>query len=132
MNIEWKTIKKIIDHRGKIITIASDDLNFLIQRIYCLTDLNDSPRGFHAHRNLRQLMLCLAGSCRIKLDSGYIETIISVNKDSEGLLIEKMIWHELFEFSSDCVLMFIVSASYDEEDYIRDYHLFKKMVLNDT
>ena len=41
-----------------------------------------------------------------------------------------MVWHEMFDFSSDCVLMVIASEHYDESDYIRDYEQFIKETLD--
>jgi hypothetical protein len=34
------------------------------------------------------------------------------------------IWHEMREFSSDCVILVLASAPYDESDYLRDYAHF--------
>jgi dTDP-4-dehydrorhamnose 3,5-epimerase len=35
-----------------------------------------------------------------------------------------MVWHEMSDFSADCVLMVVADAPYDEADYIRDYGEF--------
>lgn len=39
-----------------------------------------------------------------------------------------MIWRELDNFSSGSVCLTLASELYDEEDYIRDYEIFKKFV----
>ena len=37
-------------------------------------------------------------------------------------------WREMYDFSSDAVLMVLASELYDESDYIRDYDEFKKYI----
>ena len=47
--------------------------------------------------------------------------MIQLKNDSRGLYIGPMIWREMYDFSSDAVLLVIASEYYTEEDYIRDY-----------
>ena len=46
----------------------------------------------------------------------------------KGLVIDNMQWHEMYDFSSDCVLMVIANDFYDESDYIRNYGAFESLV----
>ncbi|CCK00822.1 hypothetical protein BN128_1581 [Cronobacter sakazakii 696] len=41
-----------------------------------------------------------------------------------------MIWHEMFDYSENCVLMVLADDYYDESDYIRNYEEFKQRVTN--
>ena len=43
---------------------------------------------------------------------------------NRGLLIESEVWREMYDFSSDAVLMVLASELYDESDYIRNYDDF--------
>ncbi|EGT5738384.1 dTDP-6-deoxy-3,4-keto-hexulose isomerase, partial [Cronobacter dublinensis subsp. dublinensis] len=61
---------------------------------------------------------------------GVSQEVISLDDPSQGLLIEKMVWHEMFDYSDDCVLMVLADDLYDESDYIRDYSLFKKLAAD--
>ncbi|CDL36572.1 hypothetical protein [Citrobacter freundii] len=36
-----------------------------------------------------------------------------------------MVWHEMYDYSEDCVLMVLADDFYDESDYIRSYEEFK-------
>ena len=45
---------------------------------------------------------------------------------SIGIDLPPMLWHEMHDFSADCVLLVVASDEYDETDYIRDYDRFKK------
>jgi hypothetical protein len=35
-----------------------------------------------------------------------------------------MVWHEMKNFSEDCVLLVLADDHYDESDYIRNYQSF--------
>lgn len=56
--------------------------------------------------------------------------IILLEKPYEGLYVSNAIWREMFDFSSDAVLMVLASELYDEEDYIRNYDDFLEYVKN--
>ena len=62
-------------------------------------------RGFHAHKNLEQILICIHGSCKILLDNGKGEKkVVSLEKPYEGLFIPHEIWREMYDFSSDCCI----------------------------
>ena len=44
------------------------------------------------------------------------------------LMVSNNMWREMFDFSSDAVLMVLASELYDESDYIRDYDEFLSFV----
>ena len=115
------------DDRGNLISLEENkNIPFDIKRVYYIFDNKEGVRrGFHAHKNLQQVLICVNGSCEILLDDGKEKSIIKLENRNEGLFIEKMIWHEMFNFSADCVLMVLASDYYYEEDYIRDYEEFK-------
>lgn len=85
-------------------------------------------RGFHAHRSLEQILICIHGSCKVLLDNGTEKKVISLEKPYEGLYIANDMWREMYDFSSDAVLLVLASDFYKEEDYIRDYDVFLKEV----
>lgn len=115
------------DERGNLIALEENkNIPFDIKRVYYIFDTkNGVRRGFHAHKNLQQVLICVNGSCDILLDDGKEKSIIKLENRNEGLFIEKMVWREMFNFSADCVLMVLASDYYDEKDYIRDYNEFK-------
>ena len=41
-----------------------------------------------------------------------------------------MVWHEMYDYSSDCVLMVLADDFYDESDYIRNYADFIREITN--
>lgn len=124
-------LKGHTDGRGLLVALeSSKSVPFDIKRIYYLTDLKKSePRGFHAHKNLKQLAICLHGSCRFILDNGKTREEFILSSPTEGLLIDQMYWREMDQFSDECVILILASELYDEFDYIRDYDEFKKRAL---
>ena len=115
------------DERGNLIALEENkNIPFDIKRVYYIFDNKEGVRrGFHAHKNLEQVLVCVNGSCDILLDDGIEKNVIKLENRNEGLFIEKLVWREMFNFSADCVLMVLASDYYDEKDYIRDYNDFK-------
>ena len=122
------------DERGGLIALeGNDSVPFEIKRVYYILDTKKGvSRGFHAHKVLKQLAVCIAGSCHFILDNGLEKEEIILDSPLKGLIIDKMIWHEMHDFSEDCVLLVLASAHYDENDYIRNYNEFLKEVNNNA
>lgn len=118
--------KLLGDDRGHLTVLeANKNIPFDIKRVYYLTDtLAGVPRGFHAHKELEQVAVCVSGKCRMILDDGQRKEEIWLDSVSKAIRIEKMIWHEMHDFSPDCVLLVLASEHYDEADYIRNYQDF--------
>lgn len=118
------------DDRGSLVALESGkEVPFSIKRIYYIFGTSQGvARGFHAHRALKQIAVCVSGSCRFVLDDGKQKEEVILDSPNQGLLIKYMIWHEMYDFSEDCVLMVLASEYYDESDYIRSYEDFLKAV----
>ena len=118
------------DDRGMLVALEEyKDSPFEIKRVYYMYDTKkDVHRGFHAHKSLEQILICIHGSCKVLLDNGTEKKIVSLEKPYEGLYIANNMWREMYDFSEDAVLMVLASEYYKEEDYIRDYNEFLRMV----
>ncbi|MBQ4531286.1 MAG: WxcM-like domain-containing protein [Lachnospiraceae bacterium] len=118
------------DDRGMLVALEEfDDIPFEIKRVYYMYDTKGGVhRGFHAHKNLEQILICIHGSCDVLLDNGKQKKIVSLEKPYEGLYVPNNMWREMYNFSSDAVLMVLASEHYVEADYIRDYDEFLKFV----
>lgn len=118
------------DDRGQLVALEEfNDIPFQIKRVYYIYDTAPGViRGFHAHKNLQQILICIHGSCKIKLDNGCEKKIVPLEKPYEGLYVSSNMWREMYDFSSDAVLLVLASELYDEADYIRDYHEFLQYV----
>lgn len=118
------------DDRGQLVALEEfKDIPFKIKRIYYIYNTAKGvTRGFHAHKNLEQILVCINGSCKIRLDDGKEKKIVPLDKPYEGLYVANNIWREMFDFSPDAVLLVLASELYDPRDYIRDYEEFLKFV----
>ena len=121
------------DERGQLVALENDkEIPFEIKRVYYMYDtLLGVRRGFHAHKTLKQILICTSGSCKIHLDDGTSTAEVTLDKPYEGLLIDSELWREMYDFSPDAVLMVLASQMYDEGDYIRNYDEFLKFVKGD-
>ena len=118
------------DDRGSLIALEKEhNVPFDIKRVYYIFDTKVGVRrGYHAHKNLKQLAICVKGSCKFLLDDGVNKQVYNLDEPTKGLYIEGLVWREMFNFSNDCVLMVLADRYYDEADYIRDYVNFLKHV----
>ena len=116
------------DSRGQLIALEEfKEIPFSVKRVYYIYDTAPGvTRGFHAHKSLEQILICVRGSCKIRLDNGRETAVVPLDKPSEGLYIGHDMWREMFDFSPDAVLLVLASELYDEADYIRDYDEFLK------
>ncbi len=130
MQIKKYTFQIHGDDRGQLIALEEmKDIPFEIKRVYYMYDTVDGVRrGFHAHKCLEQILICIHGSCKILLDNGKEKEIVPLDKPYEGLYVSNDMWREMYDFSPDAVLMVLASEFYDESDYIRDYDEFIKYV----
>lgn len=119
-------LKDITDKYGHLTPIEGrKDIPFDIRRVYYITGVElNVTRGFHSHRALHQLLICVNGSVKIRLKTPKEEEIVELNNPAEGLYIGPMIWREMFDFSPGSVLLVLASEQYDEQDYIRNYDMY--------
>jgi dTDP-4-dehydrorhamnose 3,5-epimerase-like enzyme len=114
------------DARGSLIALEGGrHVPFDIARVYYIFGTRAGvARGFHAHRQLTQMAVCVSGSCVMTLDDGATRADVVLNRPDLGLEIGSMIWREMRDFSADAVLLVLASAPYDPSDYIQDYDDF--------
>ena len=130
MEIRKYSFQEHGDERGQLIALEEEkEVAFAIKRVYYMYDTGAGVRrGFHSHRTLEQILICIHGSCKILLDDGTERADVSLDKPYEGIYVGPNMWREMYDFSSDAVLLVLASQIYDESDYIRDYDQFKKMI----
>lgn len=117
------------DERGSLIALEQDSgTPFPIKRVYYIYDTREEiVRGKHAHKILKQLLICVTGSCAVDTETSdgqrHTHTLASA---SSGLLIEGLVWREMRDFSPGAVLLVLADQMFDESDYIRSYEVFKE------
>jgi len=120
-------LKVHTDGRGCLSAVESNiDAPFEIKRVYYIYGIpGGQARGAHAHKQLEQLVIAVAGSFEIVLDDGKSVMTTLLDDPSKALLIPRMIWRSLQNFSKDAVCLVLASALYDESDYYRNYEEYK-------
>ena len=120
------SLPKITDPRGNLTFIEGNKhLPFDIRRVFYLYDVpTGEDRGAHAHKSLRQFLICLAGSFDMAVDDGEFQATIHLNRPWKGLYVPPMIWAAEMNFDPGSVCLVLASECYDEGDYIRNYDEF--------
>jgi hypothetical protein len=111
-------ISKHGDHRGLLNSI---ELPFEISRVYYIQNSGDLSRGHHAHKTLKQIFFCLAGSCVLTISTPNETLEFRIQAHDDPIVVPHGHWRVLSNFSFDCTLVVMASDHYDELDYIRDY-----------
>lgn len=126
MKVDLIKLQSHGDDRGALVALEEQvNIPFQIKRAYYIFDTKPGvKRGFHAHKQLRQLAVVLRGECKFLLDDGKEKREVLLNEPSTGLLIESFVWREMYDFSDDCVLLVLADSLYDESDYVRNYEDF--------
>lgn len=119
------------DERGSLIVAEGErDVPFAIQRVfYIYGSEHDMVRGQHANRKSEFVLINVAGSSKVKVKDGEGNEIIYIlNKPRTGIYLPSMVWKEMYDFSTDSVLLVLASTHYDAAEYIRDYDEFVKCI----
>ena len=114
---------------GFISILENFDIPFDVNRVYLVhATPNNVTRGFHAHKELQQILIASSGSVKINLIDRYNNNqVIELNSPKEGLYIPPLVWRTI-EYSDNAVLVCLASINYDENEYIRDFNEFKKLI----
>lgn len=108
---------------------ATHDVPFSIKRMYYISKVPEGTRrGFHAHKNLKQLLFCPYGRIQLILENKNGREEIELSDPSIGVVIEEPTWREMLWLQKDSVLCVAASEFYEVEDYIRDYSEFKEYI----
>ena len=128
INNGWNitVIDHIQDDRGNLsVAEFGKHFDFKIERIFYLSNIGkDEQRGDHAHEQLNQFILCLAGSFDIILDNGKVKETYSMSNNGKGLFVDGLVWRTMSNFTSDAVMLVLCDRIYQDDIVIRDYDEF--------
>ncbi len=122
-------LRKIENTKGNLTPVENgSDIPFDIQRVYYLYDVpGGETRGGHAHKELQQFIVAVAGSFDVILDDGSERKTIKMNRSSYGLYVPQLIWREIVNFSTGSICLVLASLHYSEDEYIRNYDSFLEL-----
>nr|WP_275444625.1 FdtA/QdtA family cupin domain-containing protein [Paenibacillus sp. ACRRX] len=120
--------------RGSLSVIESNlQVPFDIKRVFYIYGAkHDVRRGGHAHYKTRQALISISGSCKVSLDNLKRVDEVSLDAPQTMLLLEPDDWHEMYDFSEDCILLVLASHHYESEDYIHSYDDFCEVYKNEV
>ena len=119
------------DERGNLVVVEGSgiDIPFSIKRVFYIYGSDaEVIRGRHANRKTEFVLINVSGKSKVKVDNGYDQRIIDLDRPRMGLYLSAMVWKDMFEFSSDSVLLVLASEHYDAEEYIRNYDDFLREI----
>ena len=118
------------DERGKLVVVeGAQDIPFEIKRVFYIYGSDSQVvRGQHANRNSEFVLINVSGSSKVRVDNGFEEEIIELNRPRMGLYLPTMVWKDMYDVSEDSVLLVLANTHYDGHEYIRDYDEFIKEV----
>jgi WxcM-like, C-terminal len=120
-------LPKILDQRGNLSFVeAEHHIPFAIKRVYWIYDVpGGETRGGHAFKENDELIIALSGSFDVVLHDGIKEQRFHLNRSYYGLYVPKRIWRSMENFSTNSLAIVLSSIPFDNDDYIRDFNVFK-------
>lgn len=130
--IHFKTIKgsSVSKDSGFLSFFESDlEVPFSIKRVYYIYGTKSGEkRGYHAHKNLKQVIFCPYGKVELYLEDEFGKSRIILDKPNVGVIIDHLVWREIKWIVNNSVLLVACSEHYSEDDYLRDYQDFKRII----
>jgi dTDP-4-dehydrorhamnose 3,5-epimerase-like enzyme len=122
-------LPKIEDPRGNLSFFQNGSyIPFDIKRVYWIYDVpGGEQRGGHAYKDLKEVIVALSGSFDVVLHDGKVEKKFSLNRSYYGLYVPSMVWRHMDNFSTNALALIVTNEYYYQNQYIRDFELFKSM-----
>lgn len=123
-------LPEFADTRGALIVAEHlKELPFAVERVFFQTNVPaGDQRGIHAHRECHQVLICVTGSVKARVDNGTVSEVVTLDRANLALHVPPMTWGTQFDYEPGSVLLVLASHRYDPEDYIHDYDEFLALV----
>lgn len=124
--------RELGDERGNLIVVeGNEDIPFKIERVFYIYNSDaDVIRGQHANRKTEFVLINVSGTSKVKIDNGHETKVIELDHPHMGLYLSNNLWKEMYDFSSNSLLLVLASEHYDDSEYIRDYDLYIREMQN--
>lgn len=122
-DITWINLNSVCDDRGCLTAIEGGMLiPFEIKRVFYMHDvIQGADRGGHAHRDTDQFAVAVHGSLRIIVSDGMEFRSVILDNPGWGIVLPRMTWTSLVDFSDGAVCMVLASTHYDRSKSIRNW-----------
>lgn len=115
------------DDRGHLVVVEGQkDIPFEIKRVFYIYGSDSKVvRGQHANRKSEFVLINVAGTSKVRVRDGKDnEVVYCLDRPHTGIYLPAMVWKDMYDFSSDSVLLVLASTHYDPDEYIRNYDDF--------
>ena len=115
------------DEKGSLVALEQKKQTpFDIKRIFYIYNTEQGViRGKHANKYSEFCLIALVGSCKVKaIDIWGGARIFELNAPNRALYIPNMIWKDMYDFSSNCLLLVVSNELYNKDEYINDLDEF--------
>ena len=130
-DVVLKIVDKHINANGNLVVFDYEkDLNKIIKRSFLVSCKVKATRGRHAHKKLTQFLVCISGICNVICDDASSKKEIILDSPNKVLKVPNQIWAEQQYKIENTSLLVMCDDIFREEDYIRDYEIFKKFRNN--
>ena len=130
-NVKLLDFREEGDERGHLVIAEGEqDIPFSIQRVFYIYDsAADVIRGQHANKKTEFVLINVAGNSKVRVKDGEgNEAVFLLNRPRMGLYLPSEIWKDMYDFSSDSVLLVLASEHYDADEYIRSYEEYTEFI----
>lgn len=127
---QFSTFPVVEDESGMLGVVEfAKEFDFNVKRVFFLRKIaSGEQRGFHSHKDLKQLVICLSGSFVIKLDNGKEVEEVLMKADNACLYLDGRVWREMHSFSANAVMVVLCDREYQFDEVIRNYDEFKENI----
>ena len=119
------------DSRGRLVIIEGlNDIPFDIKRIFYIYGSEEGVvRGQHANRKSEFILINVNGTSKVMVNNGWSKQVFILDRPHMGIYLPRMTWKDMYDFSSDSILLVLASEYYDSSEYITDFGQFMQEVL---
>ena len=126
--VKWISLPSNHDPRGVLTSIeGGEDIPFAIKRIFYMHHIT-TDRGGHAHTDTDQVVIATSGSFNIDVSDGQRHETHTINDPTQGIYTPRMVFINLYNFSSDAVCLVLASTHYDMSKSIRSWEAYLEVI----
>lgn len=114
------------EERGDLLPIEMDTIPFEVKRTFMVYNVpKDVSRGFHAHHQCQQYLLCVNGEIEVTLIPKEGDKEVIILKKGEACLVDTYVWDSQKFLTGNDILLVFCSINFDRDDYITDFEKFR-------
>lgn len=124
-------IPEHIEADGRLLVVEGQGVvPFEIKRLFWVRDVVlGGRRGEHATKKTRLILVPVFGNLKVDVDDGNEVKTFVLDKPTQGLYIDEMLWRTMYDFSPDCVVEAICDRPFEAgNETIDDYAEFQRTV----